>query len=78
MTDKIVQLIPEYAGEEFRLSGDNVLEAAKGQDWHRMAVIGQTEDGEIRVTGTANAGEIMILLEQVKHFIVFGRDEVKQ
>jgi len=35
------------------------------------------DDGDLYVAGTANAGESLILIEQAKHLIAFGRDAAK-
>lgn len=75
MTADVIRLVPDLAGDAFRIEGDAVLEAAKGREWHRMCVIGQDEDGELYLAGTANAGETMILLERARHFIAFGHDD---
>lgn len=59
-------------GEGFRFEGDQILEAAKGKTWSRLAIIGELEDGDFYLAGTANAGETLILIELAKHLIVTG------
>lgn len=59
-------------GEGFRFEADDLLEKAKGQKFHRLAIIGQLEDDSIWVSGTANAGETLILMEMAKKSIVWG------
>lgn len=59
-------------GEGFRFDPDELLEAAKGQQFDRLAILGQKSDGELWVSGSANAGETLILIELAKHRIVFG------
>ena len=75
MTAEVIRLVPDEVGVAYRIDGDQILEKAKGQKWHRMCVIGQDEDGELYLAGTANAGETMILLERARHFIAFGHDD---
>lgn len=70
----ITKFIPNEMGADIRLDSTDVLETAKSYDFERMAIIGRTKDGELYVTGTANAGETLVLLEQAKYYIVFGRD----
>lgn len=73
MASNVVPLELVEVGENYRIDGDKILEAAKGQKWHRMAVIGQLESGEMYIACTANAGEMLILMETAKHDIVFGK-----
>lgn len=61
-------------GEGFRFEAGKILDGAKGNVFERMAVVGRLESGELYVAGTANAGEMLVLLEQVRHFIVFGKE----
>lgn len=68
----ILPFQPVEVGAQVRFNPDEVLDQAKGQSWHRMAIIGQTEDGNYWISGNANAGELLILIEQIKHAIVFG------
>jgi len=72
MADNITKLTPLEIGERFRFDHDEILEEAKGQPFTTVCVLGQLEDGTIYVAGSANAGETVILLEKVKHRIVFG------
>lgn len=72
MTDNVVPLILHEGGENFRVPDDKVLEAAKGQDFHRLLVIGQYDNGDLYIAGSTNAGEGLILLERAKREIVFG------
>lgn len=59
-------------GEGFRFDPDALLEAAKGQGFVKLAILAENPDGTIWVSGTANAGETMVLIELAKHQIVFG------
>jgi hypothetical protein len=70
----VVKLEPVEIGESFRFDPDQVLEDAKGQDFSCLAVLGQTADGEIWVTGNANAGEILVMMEMAKRKLVFGEE----
>jgi len=72
MTDNVHKLELVEVGEDFRFDPDALLEAAKGKDFDRLAIIGQLPDGSTWVSGTANAGETLFLMEIAKHQIVFG------
>ncbi|RVK26281.1 hypothetical protein [Sinorhizobium meliloti] len=61
-------------GEGFRFEADEVLEAAKGNGFTVLAIVGELPDGSSWISGTANAGETMILLERAKHHLIFGED----
>lgn len=74
MSDNVVPLILLECGEDFRVPDDKVLEAAKGQDFHRLLVVGQYDNGELYIAGSTNAGEGLILLERAKRQIVFGEE----
>lgn len=68
----IVELEPQELGENFRFDPDKILEEAKGIDFETLVIIGQKPDGEIWVSGNANRGELLMLVELAKHDIVFG------
>jgi hypothetical protein len=70
----IVEFKPVEVGEGFRFDPDELLEAAKGNITGRLAIIGEMEDGSIWVSGSANAGETLILMEMAKRRIVFGEE----
>lgn len=72
--NNVVKLEPVEIGESFRFDPDQVLEDAKGQDFSCLAVLGQMPDGEIWVTGNANAGEILVMMEMAKRKLVFGEE----
>ena len=72
MSENVVRLQPVEVGEGFRFEADAILEAAKGQDFITVAVLGQTSDGEIWISGNANAGETLVLMERAKRIVVFG------
>lgn len=74
MTDNVHKLELVEVGEDFRFDPDAILEAAKGKDFARVSVIGELPDGSIWVSGSANAGETIILMEMAKHQIIFGDD----
>jgi hypothetical protein len=77
MTDdakKVVKLEVVEVGEGFRFEADEILSGAMGQEFACLAIIGELSDGKIWVSGTANAGETLILLERAKRFIVFEED----
>ncbi len=66
----VVELKLVEIGEGVRLDADKILEAAKGKKFSRLAILGELEDGEMYVAGTANAGETMVLMEMAKRIIV--------
>ena len=68
----VVKFDPVLVGENYRFDPDEILEAAKGQGFGKMAVIAEMTDGSIWVSGSANAGETLVLMERAKHYIVFG------
>ena len=72
MAAEIVELHPETVGEGYRFDPDKILDAAKGQDFETLVIIGSYEDGTLYVSGSANAGETIILMEMAKRHIVFG------
>lgn len=69
---EVVKFQPVEVGEGFRFDHDAILEAAKGQGFTTVAVLGQLEDGSFWVSGSANAGETLILMERAKRKICFG------
>lgn len=69
---KVIQFHPETVGEGFRFDPDEVLEGAKGQEFTTVAVLGMLPDGSFWVSGNANAGETLVLMEQAKRIVVFG------
>lgn len=71
-TAEIIKFQPQIVGDGYRFDPDEMLEAAKGQDFTTVAVIGELPNGELWVSGNANAGETLILMEKAKHLIVFG------
>lgn len=66
----VVKLELVEVGESFRFNPDDLLESAKGNKFTMLAILGQKEDGELFVSGSANAGETLILIELAKHRIV--------
>jgi hypothetical protein len=62
---------PEVVGDGFRFDCDELLEAAKGQGFDRLVIIADYQEGsDIWISGSANAGESMILMERAKRHIV--------
>jgi hypothetical protein len=74
MTAKVLKFEPVEVGSDFRFDADEILEGAKGQPFTCLAIIGQLEDGSQWITGNANAGEILVMMERAKHHLVFGED----
>lgn len=73
-TAEIIKFQPQIVGDGYRFDPDEMLEAAKGQEFTTVAVIGELPNGELWVSGNANAGETLILMEKAKRVIVFGDD----
>lgn len=71
---EVLRFHPEVVGDGFRFDADEVLEAAKGNGFTTVAVLAQTPDGDIWISGNANAGEILVLMERAKHVAVFGEE----
>ncbi len=69
----VVDLKLVEVGSSYRFQAETILEAAKSSEFRKLAVIGELENGELYVAGTANAGETLVLMEMAKHSIVFGR-----
>ena len=63
---KVTKLQLVTVGEDYRFEPDAILDAAKGNDFDRLVIIGEHENGELYIAGTANAGESMILMERAK------------
>lgn len=72
--DTVVKFTPQVVGEGYRFDPDQILEAAKGQGYTNILIIGELESGELWVSSAANAGEAMILMEKAKRQICFGED----
>lgn len=68
----VVKFEPEIVGEGFRFDADEILSGALGQPFTTVMVLGQMEDGSIWVSGSANAGETLILMEKAKRQIIYG------
>lgn len=74
MSENVEHLKLVSVGEDFRFDPDAILEAATGQGFSEIVIIGHLGDGEFWVSGSANAGETLILMEKAKRQIVFGED----
>jgi hypothetical protein len=66
----VVELKLVEVGDGVRLDADKILEAAKGNKFDRLAIIGQLDDGEIYFAGTANLGETLVLIEMAKRKMI--------
>lgn len=75
MSANVVKLELVEVGDGFRFEADAILEAAKGQPFTTVAVLGQLEDGTTWISGNANAGETLVLMERAKRVVVFGESE---
>lgn len=74
----VVNLKLIEVGENFKFEATKLLEAAKSENFERMAIIGRLENGNLYVSGTANAGETFVLLEHARHLLAFGKDGLEQ
>lgn len=74
MKSNVIKFEPVEVGEAYRFDADEILECAKGQEFTSLAVLGQLEDGSYWITGNANAGEILMLMERAKHQLIFGEE----
>jgi hypothetical protein len=72
MTATVLEFKPEAVGDNYRIDTDQILNAAIGTKFARLAILGETDDGEIYVAGSANAGETLVLMELAKYRIVRG------
>lgn len=70
--NKVVEFHPVLVGEGYRFDPDDILEKAKGNEFTTVAVIAEMPDGSLWVSGSANAGEALILMEKAKRQICFG------
>jgi hypothetical protein len=69
---EVVKLEPVEVGAGYRFEAEKILDAAKSESFDRLAIVGELENGELYVAGTANAGETLILLEKAKRQLIFG------
>lgn len=70
----VVKFQPVEVGSDFRFDPDDLLEKAKGQGFTTLVILGELEDGSQWVSGSANAGETVIMIERAKHALIFGDD----
>lgn len=68
----VLEFHPEVVGAGYRFDPDAILEAAKGQGFTNIVIVGEQSDGSTWVSSAANAGEALILMERAKKRIVFG------
>ncbi len=72
MTADIRKLQPLSIGEGYRFDPDEILDAAKGQGFAELVIIGTLPSGERWVSGNCNAGEALILMERAKLEMIGG------
>lgn len=73
MPDNVVKFHPVEVGAGYKIDTDEMLEATKGTKFNKLVILGDQEDGELYVAGSANAGETLILLHQAINRIVTGQ-----
>jgi hypothetical protein len=71
-TDNVRKLELVTVGDGAWLDPDQLLEAAKGRNFGRLAIIAENPDGTIWVSGSAGTGDTVVLLELAKHQIIHG------
>lgn len=71
----VVKFEPVAVGEGYRFDPDEILEAAKGQGFTEIVILGTLDDGSHWTSGNSNAGETLILMERAKRLICFPEDE---
>jgi hypothetical protein len=65
---------PREVGSGYRFDPDEILEAAKGQGFVSLVILGELPDGTHWTSSSANAGEALVLMERAKRLIVFGEE----
>jgi len=61
---------PVEVGEGYRFDPGEILEAAKGQSFVDLVIIGTLPNGEHWTSGNCNAGEALLLMERAKLEII--------
>lgn len=74
MPAEVVNLRPAVVGDGYRFDPDTILEEAKDNGFVTLAVLGEDADGKLWISGNANAGETLVLMEKAKRLIVFGEE----
>lgn len=72
MTADIRKLQPLSIGEGYRFDPDEILDAAKGQGFSELVILGTLPSGERWVSGNCNAGASLILMERAKLEMIGG------
>lgn len=62
----------EEVGDNYRRDPDEMLEAAKGEDFTNLIILGQYRDGSLFVSGISNVGMALVMMELAKHQLVHG------
>lgn len=66
---EVVPFTTAEVGPGYKIDADEMLENNKGK-FVALALVGQTEDGEIIVAGTDGAGDTVLLLDWAKSYLV--------
>lgn len=74
MTDNVIKLVPDSVGEAYEVQVVDVLDGAAQEGLIMVGVIGYDADGGLFVAGSHSDGELVMLLERAKHYILFGED----
>lgn len=75
MSDNVVKFTPVEVGEGYRFAPDALLDAARGKGFTTLVILGELEDGSQWISGNANAGETVIMIERAKHSLIFGGED---
>jgi hypothetical protein len=70
MSAEVIHLRPEIVGDGYRFDADEVLDAAKGQNLGKAVIVGELPDGTLWVSSTCGAGDMLLLIERAKRFIL--------
>lgn len=72
MTDNVIHLVPDSIGDAYVVQVSDVLDGAVAEGLTMVGVIGYDAGGGVFVAGSHSDGELIMLLERAKHYILFG------
>lgn len=73
-TAGVYRLRPVSIGDGYRFDPDEILDAAKGQEFIELVIIGTMPTGERWVSGNCNSGQALILIERAKLKLIGGAE----
>lgn len=71
MTATVVKLQPVSIGDGYRFDHGDMLESAKERETRTLLIIGEDNQGNVWLDGSANIGELLLLVERAKHSLIF-------